>query len=421
MLGWSLLGLAHEWIPGEDAGTLLIRNATLHTVTQGTMARQDMLIADGVIKAMGQDLDVPDGATVINGTDKHIWPGLIALNTTAGLIEIEAVRATNDIGENARFTPEVASFNAFNADSALLPTLRSNGITDIEAVPHGGMVSGSGSLLQLDGWNAEDALVVPRTGLHVYWPQERINLQADAQQQAEQKSNIHQQLQDLEQFLLRAQAYASALDSGAVEQPDTRLDAMYGVFRGDLTLFIHADDLRQIQQAISLMDRFELNWVLVGGYDAWRIADELKARNIVVVYTHAQGLPASFRADEPVDAAYVGPKHLAEAGVTFALAPAQESWSARNLVFLAGQAIAYGVDPDVALAAVTQIPANLTGVGEQQGSLAVGKAATLIMTKGDLFDFAGGRVEMMLIDGRKVELNDRQKTLYHKYQQRSVN
>jgi imidazolonepropionase-like amidohydrolase len=187
------------------------------------------------------------------------------------------------------------------------------------------------------------------------------------------------------------------------------------VFKGERPLFVHADDLRQIKQAMDLAKQYQLKLVIVGGRDSWRMADELAAAKVAVVFTAPYGIPE--RDDEANNTAFQTPALLQKAGVKFALS-LDGYWDTRNVVFGAGQAISYGLTQEQALAAVTINAAQIAGVADKIGSLEVGKAATVVVSDGDIFDYLTHKVSAMWIDGREVTLNDRNKQLHQKYSQK---
>lgn len=413
----SLTAAAHDIVPGApQQQPIVLQNGTLHTVTNGVMNEADVLFIDGKISAVGVDLDVPAEALVIDVTGKHVYPSVIAMDTTLGLREIEAVRATEDAGETGFLTPEVSGHVAYNPDSEVIPTIRYNGITHAQVVPQGELITGRSSLLQLDGWTYEDAAERLNLGVHLNWPRVGINnAWWERRSPEEQRKANAEARKQVEAAFIQAKAYHDAKQAGALNGTDLRWEAMLGLFDGSSTLFVHANDKRQIEEAMEFTKEYGFDWVLMGARDAWRMADQLAAAEVRVVFGAPFGLPS--RHDESFDQAFATPAALAAAGVDFAISyPGY--WDVRNLPFAAGNAAAYGLTPEQALQAITLKPAEFLGVADRLGSIEVGKQATLVISAGDLLDPIGQDVEQLFIEGRQVDLNNRHKQLYSKYKQK---
>jgi imidazolonepropionase-like amidohydrolase len=409
--------MAHDMVPGTAQTTpLLLTGLTVHTVTDGIKADSDVLIVDGKIAAVGKDLTAPQGATVLALDGKHLYPGLIALANQLGLIEIEAVRSTDDSTEVTQTNPDIKAKLAYNADSEVIPTIRSNGFAYSMVYPAGSMLMGQSSLMQLDAWNYQDAVVADGTGLHVRWPNaSTLGSRWNPKPADEVRKANAEQLEKLQQYFKDAKAYYDAEQAGLNKGLDSRWHEMLTVFSGKRPLFVHADDERQIRQAMLLAKEYGLQLTIVGGRDSWRIAGELAAAKVAVIYTAPYGLPS--RTDENYSQAFTVPKTLQDAGVQYALS-LDGYWDTRNLVFAAGQAISYGLTPEQALRSVTINAAQIAGVADKIGSIEVGKAASLVVSEGDIFDYLSHKVTHLWIDGRAVDLNNRHKQLHDKYQQR---
>jgi len=409
--------LAHDMVPGsKQTQPILIKDATLHTVADGVKPDTDLLFEAGKITAIGTDLSTPEGAQVIDAAGQHVYPGLVALDTTLGLIEIGAVRATDDTEEVGPIHPEVSGHIAYNSDSEVIPTIRYNGITHAQIVPQGDLIMGQSSLLHTDGWTWEDGHEKLNVGIHVNWPRASvINTWWERRSPAEQRKANAEALKRLYGAIDDAKAYAAGKAAGTLQGEDTRWEAMLGLFDGSKKLFVHAHDKRQLEQAIELRNEYGFDMVLMGARDAWRIADKIAAENIPVVFGAAYGLPS--RVDESYDQAYTTPAMLEAAGVNYAISY-PGFWDTRNLAFAAGNAVAYGLTKEQALAAITLKPAQMLGVDDAIGSLEVGKKASLIISGGDVLNHLGQDITHMFIDGRAVDLNNRHRQLYEKYQQK---
>ena len=412
----SSQALAVNPVPAPKQSTpLLLKNATVHSVVNAPSV-QDVLLVDGKIAALGSNLTAPAGAEVQDLTGKHLYPGLIALINQLGLIEVEAVRATRDDREVTATNPDLQVQVAFNADSVVIPTIRSNGFSHSLIYPSGSLITGRSALMQLDGWNWQDALVQADVGLHFSWP--RMSLQTgwwvrDSVEQQQKRQAV--QLAQLHDFFQQAHAYYLAEQAGLNRGKDSRWHAMLAFFDKKLPLFVHADDPRQIRQAILFAKQYQVKLVIVGGRDSWRMAEELAANKVDVIYTAPYGLPT--RTDEAYDQAFSAPGILHQAGVRIALS-LDGFWDTRNLVFAAGHVTRYGLEPAAALRALTLDAAEIAGVADRLGSIEVGKSASLVLSAGDIFDYRRHKVEKLWIDGRSVDLDNRHKQLHRRYQQR---
>ena len=417
LAAFSSTVLANDIVPAAaQSAPILLTDATVHTVTHGTLQSTDVLLVDGKISAIGADLTAPAGAKVVDLSGKHLYPGLIALANQLGLTEIEAVRSTDDTTEVTQTNPDLKAQIAYNADSEVIPTIRSNGFAYSMVYPNGSMLMGQSALMQLDAWNWQDATVSDSVALHLKWP--KADLQTSPWRPQKPDDIRKQSAKDLAQlysYFKTAKAYADAVKAGTQVAVDSRWQAMIPVFAGQKPVFVHADDQRQIEQALQLQQQYGFAMTVVGGRDAWRVAPQLAAAKVSVIYTTPYGIPE--RADEASSQSFRTPAQLAKAGVKFALS-LDGYWDTRNVVFAAGQAISYGLDKDVALRSVTLDAAAIAGVADKIGSIEVGKAATLVVSDGDIFDYLGHKVRYLWIDGRQVDLSSRHTQLRDKYQQR---
>lgn len=414
---WLLAPLAivaHDLTPGQkQSHPVLLRGGDLYTVANGVLPRSDLLFADGVIAAIGHDLDVPAGAEVVDVTGMRVYPGLIAAQTGVGLTEIGAVRASDDRSETGEITPEAAAHVAYNPDSEIIPTLRSNGVTTVQVVPGGTLLRGRPFIAHLDGWTAVDVAVRRLDGLVVSWPQAHASGRT-AKAREERGKALRLQRESLRRAFDAAEAYREALDAGSMPRRDLRHEALLPVLRGEQRLYVAADDRAQIVEAVSFAAERRLRLVIVGGADAHIITDLLRERDVPVILGSATGLPG--REDDDYDLAYKRARLLHEAGVRFCLAHiTRGAWDVRNLPFQAGQAIGAGLPADVALRAITLSVAEILGIDDRLGSLEPGKEATLFVADGDVTDLLGGRPQRMWIRGKPVDLDDRHKSLQRKY------
>jgi imidazolonepropionase-like amidohydrolase len=410
---------ANDQIPGApQRRPVLLRGGDLYTVANGVLPATDLLFADGRIVEIGESLQAPADAEVIEAAGKRVYPGLIAPATTLGLIEIGAVRATNDRSEVGSITPEVAAHVAYNPDSELIPSVRVHGITTAQVVPGGGLLRGRSFLTHLDGWTKEDAAVRLVDGMQLSWPAPVTRTGWwIGRTRAEQVEEREKARRELRRAFEQATAYRAARRADPGQEIDLRWEAMLPVLDGEMPLFISADDARQIEEALEFGRELGLSIVIVGGQEAYRVVDTLAERRVPVILGGATGLP--LREDDDYDIAFKQPRLLHEAGVTFALGYVTwGAWDVRNLPLQAGQAVGYGLPADVALRAMTLTTAEILGIAATEGSLEVGKNATLFISDGDVMDTLGQRISAMYIEGRRVDLGNRHRTLYEKYRRK---
>jgi imidazolonepropionase-like amidohydrolase len=416
--------------PPPQREPLLLRNATLHPVSGPAIAGGSLLIEGGRIRAIGgSELAAPAGARTVDLGGRHVYPGFVAANTNLGLAEIRAVNASTDTTETGPLNPNARALVAFNADSDLLPVTRAGGVLTALSVPEAGrtgLIAGTSALLQLDGWNWQDMALVPEFGLHIVVPRLRLNSALFPNQPearlVEIRRSTEARLKLLDDAFDSARAYALARAADPSTPVDTRWEAMRAVLPSTpgavptRPVVMHADDLAQIRFALDFAARHGLKLIINGGADAWRVADTLRERQVPVIIDGLLRLP--MRRDDPPDALFSLPAKLAAAGVRYCIADGgRDSTNARNLPFEAAHARAFGLSDDEALKAVTLYPAQILGVADRLGSLEVGKLATLFVADGDPLE-PSTRIERVFMQGREVELADRQTALRDKYLKR---
>jgi imidazolonepropionase-like amidohydrolase len=330
LLLWLFL-LAAE----APAETILLRNATVHTVSGDTLLPGEILIKEDKIEAVGASLTAPDART-IDLQGGHAYPGLIALDSGVGLGEIEAVRATQDSTEVGEYKPDVQSWIAFNPDSELIAVTRANGITHVEPAPQGGVVGGLSGLVALAGWTVEDMTIKHPTALHLYWPameldttpKEKFKDKAKFKSLEDQARERREKLKQLDDFFLEARAYAKAREAaakGTAADPGLNppWEAMLPAVRGKIPILVHAAELRQIKAAVAWAQTNNYKIVIVDGRDAWRAAELLATNKIPVIYEAIFAMPG--RDDDPYDVNFKAPEALRKAGVMVAFSHGPQS------------------------------------------------------------------------------------------------
>ncbi len=407
------MGLTAQIIPGSAQQTpILIEGGIAHLGTGKVLDNAHILIEDGKISRVANQKieDVPANAERINATGKHIYPGFIAMNTRLGLVDIDAVRATRDFREVGQRNPHVRALIAYNTDSKILPTVRSNGVLLAQVCPEGNGISGQSSLMALDGWNWEDAVIAADEGIHLVWPNDFRRMGWWAEPGGIKKNEKYEeQKAEIEDYFEQAKAYAA----DQPEVKDLRMESMKDLFNGKKKLYIHTDGAKTIESAVLMAKRQGVSPVIVGGEDAWQMAGFLKTNGVSVVLHPPQSLPN--HSDAHIDQPYKTAGILASAGVTVAISQG-ESWQNFNLPFQTGQAVAFGMDPEAAIQAITLNPAKIMGVEKKLGSISAGKDATLFICAGDALDMRTNNVTEAWIAGRKVDLDNHHKIMARKYE-----
>jgi imidazolonepropionase-like amidohydrolase len=422
--GWLLLsltfvfhfqqGLAQNPMPaGEQKLRILYTNGTAHLGNGQVIDKSAIGFENGKFKLIADittiRIDRTAYDTIIDISGKHVYPGLIALNTILGLSEIEAVRATNDHTETGSLNPSARALIAYNTDSKVIPTVRSNGVLLAQITPTGGMISGQSSVVELDAWNYEDAAYATDIGVHLNWPSMRVSRRRDQEAEANQRKQSEEQLQNIAKIFSDAKAYAE--NPGPAEK-NLHLEALRGLFNGTKKLFVHCNYVKEIVAAAALCREHGISMVLVGGSDAMMVAELLKAQKIPVIITATHRLPS--REDEAIDTPFIFPSRLRDAGIDFAIS-VPGFWQIRNLAFHAGSAAGYGLTKEEALSAITRSAAAILGIENSVGTLENGKDATFIIADGDIFDMQHANVTAAHIRGKLIDLDSIQKQLNRKY------
>ncbi|MDB5154305.1 MAG: amidohydrolase family protein [Mucilaginibacter sp.] len=394
---------------------VVITGATIH-VGNGQVINSGYITFDkGKITALGEGA-APDiaGAEVINATGKQLYPGFICPITTLGLVETEeGAKGTVDDDETGDLNPNVRSIIAFNTDSKVIPTIRSNGILLAQPTPAGGLISGQSSVVQLDAWNWEDAAYKTDIGVHLTWPvihpgNRRRAVAAPGVPQETPEERIQKALDVIYNLFTEAKAYAETKPAVT----NLRFEAMKGLFNGSKKLFVNADGAKEIIQAVTFAKKMGISEVIVGGGESYLVTTLLKDNNVPVILKETQTLPD--KGDDDVYLPYKLPKILQDAGVLYGLT-GTGFWRQRNLPFEAGQASGFGLTKEQALSMITLNNAKILGIDKTTGTLEVGKDANLFISKGDALDMITIDVETAFIQGRNINLDNLHKQLYKKF------
>jgi imidazolonepropionase-like amidohydrolase len=411
--GQSVIAQSDVPVPApKQSERICLKGGTVHIGNGQVIENAYVLFENGKVVDVFATNNLKTDQTlgkIIDVTGKQIYPGLIALNTILGLTEIEAVRATNDQGEVGAMNPDVRAVISYNTDSRVTPTVRSNGILYAQIVPQGGRVSGTSSVMQLDAWNWEDAAVKADEGLFITWPNMyKVKGWWAEPEGYELNKDYDKGVQDLKDYFNEAKSYAYS----AHDKKNLRFEAMRKLFTEKENLYVRVDYVKEILNVIAFGEEMGVNIVLIGGADSYMIADVLAQKKIPVILGKAHELP-SYN-DEDIQQPYKTPAILQKAGVLYALSIGG-FWQQRNLMFEAGTAAAYGLSKEDALASITSNSAKILKLDDKIGTIEKGKAASFIISDGDLLDMRTSNISLAFIDGRQVNLDNKQKELYKKF------
>jgi imidazolonepropionase-like amidohydrolase len=404
---------------------VVLRGATIHTVTKGTITNGTIVMERGKITAIGgAEVATPRGAKVVDLTGKHIYPGLIDAYSTVGLTEIGSVDMSNDISELGDFNPNVRAEVAVNAESRHLGTTRSAGVLVAFSTPEGGVISGLSSAMSLEGWTWEEMSMKGAAALNVKWPDPNAQPRRGGGPGGPggrggpggpPPKSYAEQVQAIKDYFAEARAYRDAVKSDQVMRTDPRYAAMTPALNGAIPVVVAAEGAAQINDAITWAKAEGVKLVIRGGRDALFVADRLKAEGVPVILTSTMSAPD--RQYESYDNAYATPAKLHAAGVKFAIAGGSGGLYSYRLPWEAGVAVAFGLPEEEALKAVTINAAEFMGVADKVGSLEVGKEGTLLITTGTPLDMTSTIIQSY-IQGREINMMDIHKLFFQKYMEK---
>jgi hypothetical protein len=398
---------------------IAIIGGTAHIGNGNVIQNSLITFENGVLQNVSKYIGTEDTSNmkVINAENQHIYPGFIVPNSTLGLIEIDAVRASDDDSEIGTWNPHIRSLIAYNTESKVVESMRPNGVLLAQITPRGGRISGTSSIVQLDAWNWEDAVLKTDDGIHLNWPNSFSRGRWWLEEDPGLKSNpkYSSQLQEIE-------AYFNAAKANSNSAKNLPLEAMRGLFDKTKTLFIHVNDEKGIVDAVEFSKSQGLSKpVIVGGYEAYKIASYLKQNNIAILLQRVHSRPNND--DHDYDLPFKMARLLVDEGVTVALETSgdMERMNSRNLPFYAGTTVAHGLTKEEALQLITLNTAKILGIDNSYGSLEVGKSATLFISTGDALDMRTNNLTTAFIDGRNISLESHQTKLWKRYSKKYEN
>jgi len=402
----------------------ILSGGTAHIGNGEVIENSILIIENGKIVAIG-----PSDLVIVNKergktyeiTGKHIYPSFILPNTTLGLAEIDAVRATRDERETGDLNPNVRTQIAYNTESIVTSTVRTNGILIAQIVPRGSLISGTSSIMKLVGRDWEEATYLKNDGIHIYWP-ESHDYQYHGHSHNFTASDNHDHEDELDEVLnsisliqnlfLEAQKYSEIKNN----EVDLRLQSIQGLFTGGQTLFIHVNGANGIKESVMFAKKNNIKKiVLVGASESWRVTDFISSNDIPVVLGRIHRLP-NYPEDD-VHQPYKTPKILKDANILFCLDYSGDMprMGSRNLPFVAGTTVAFGLNKEEALQLITFNAAKILGIDKKTGTLETGKDANLFVSTGDALDMIGHNIELLFLMGKELSLENHQTKLYNKF------
>jgi imidazolonepropionase-like amidohydrolase len=405
--------------------TIALKGGRLLTITHGVIENGVLVMQNGRITAVGgAGTAIPSGAKVIDVTGMTVYPGLIDSETHLGLTEISAERMTNDeIEMSDEIMPHMHVYDAFHAETALIPVTRINGITNAIVSPASGdTLPGQDSFIQLAGPSATEMLLVRDIAMPLnFTGQQRRN---QSFEQAKYPFTRMGMAAQLRQAFIDAQDYEQKLaaydkkksdekekdKAGAPPKRDLKLEALLPYLQGKKPVVLAAEEPNDLQTALDLANEFHLKVILNHVTHSAELLDKIAATKLPVIVGPIYEQP---KESERYDAVFRMPAELAKRGVKIAFA-SYDAHMARNLPYAAGYAVAFGLSPEEALKALTLNPAQMWGMDKDLGSLDTGKMGNVVVANGDPLDVKTD-VKHVFIQGQEIPLVSKQTELRDQY------
>jgi len=373
----------------ENLITFVIKNVNVFT-PNGKIDSAIVIVENGIIKKIGKNLEIPNNYKVIDGNYKNLYPAIINSISAVGLVEIAAIRQTNDLTERGYYNAFLESYNAINPSSEHIRVIRSNGILIVNSTPRGSLISGFSTAIKLNGRTQEEMLIKRKTALNIFWDNKNIN--------------------KIYEFFTNAKSYLKSRNLNN----NLNYEAIRDVFENKVPVFVHVNNKDEILSAISFSKSFNLKIVIVGTYGIREAINEIKENNIPVILNGIHRLP---KEDEPYDDIFTLPKFLLDNNINFCISTNLSAFSIfdeRNLIYHASSAIAFGLDEISALNSISLNCAKILNIDDKYGSIEENKSATFLLVDGNIFDFHS-KILKAFIDGNEIDLSNKHIELFNKY------
>lgn len=392
----------------------LLTNATIHTVTNGVLENHDLLVENGLIKAIGKGIP-EQNHTIIDCTGKFIYPGFIDGGTSLGIVEVNSLRETQDYMELGKVTPQMQALTAVNPNGVAIPVTRVSGVTTVLTQPRGGYFPGTAALIHLNGYTPAQ-MYGGFKGLNMNFPSAARSVSYDSRSLSDIEKAAKKSLEEINELWEKAATYLSIKENGGEVEYYPEMEQLAKVLAKELPLLIEVNAATDIIAAIEWAKEKEINPIFTGVAEGWKVADKIAEAGVPVITGPVLALPT--RDSDNYDAPYTNPALLQKAGVKVALRT-MEAENVRNLPFNAGFAAAYGMGTEEALKAITITPAEIFGLSEQMGSLEEGKNATLFISDGDPFE-PSTQIQQVFINGYRIPMTNRHIRLYQEFLDREM-
>lgn len=398
-------------IKQERVAKFALTNAKIYTVTNGIIENGTVVISNGIIEAVGSNVTIPSDATVIDYKGGEIYPGMIDSGTQLGLVEINSIDVSKDFDEFGAITPQMDALSAVNPNSVSIPVTRVSGITTVLTMPGGGLLPGTAATINLFGYTP-DQMFTGSKGIVLNFPNSRRSWR-QTQEQADKARE--KAMEDLNNTFDKAELFAKIENSDNTRYyPE--MEALAAVVKGEMMMYVEVNAASDILKAIEWLKERKLNKIVFTGVaEGWRVADKIAEAGIPVIAGPTLSTPT--RQSDAYDAAYKNPGIMHKAGVKVALSSG-DTENSRNLPYNAAFAASYGMGREEALKAITINAAEIMGLGDQIGSIEVGKKANLFVATGDPFE-TKTQIMDVYIDGYQIPMTSRQIELYQEFLNRT--
>ncbi len=400
-----------QGIEKAQGGNFLLQNGQVYTHDKG-MIGADVLIKEGMIAGLGNDLSASD-ATVVDCKGLEIYPGMIDAGTKLGIAEVGAVSLTQDHNEHGEYTPHMQALTAVNPSSVNIPVNRVNGVTTVLTVPSGSLFPGTAAAIDLHGYTPQQ-MYAGFKGVVLRFPSSGKRGRWDRRSAEDIKKDSEKKLKKLNKFWKSAKIYAGIKANNGETDYNPQMDALVGVINDNEPLLIEVNKKEDILLALSWVNKSKVNAIFTGMSEGYRVIDSLVKYKIPVITGPILNNPA--RSSDKYDVGYSNAGLMSKAGIKVAIRT-NETENVRNLPYNAGFAATYGMGWEEAFKAVTQNAADIMGIGDKYGSIEKGKVANLFVSNGDPFE-TKTQIQHLFIRGWKISMESRHTLLYDEFLER---
>lgn len=409
----------------DDNPVYLIKNGKIMPIIGDVIEGGDVLIKDGKILEVGKGIIAPSEAIIIDASGMFVYPGFIDGYSHFGLMEIGAIASTVDFREMGKENPEVKVAWAINPHSVHFGTSRITGTTTALVAPEGGTFPGLSAIIKMDGWTFPEMMVKEVATSFINFPMSPPQTRG-ARLGSQQTSKVDvtaKLVEKIKEYLEEARRYLTLKSLGENDSSITppefnpKFEALAPVLNGTLPVIISVEKAKDIELAIKFIKEENLKAIFRSCNQGFKVAEKIKESGIPVIIGSLYRGPTEY--EDGYDAAYRNVVELAKAGVLICFSSGYDPSLGKDLPYHASKAVAFGLPHEDALKALTINPAKIFGLDDRLGSLETGKDADVIICDGDPLDIRT-EVKIMLINGKKVDLQNWWKDLYDKWKARPL-